>query len=139
MLITEIQPNKGGILLEGTVTEKGEVRSFAKFGKTGKVCTLKVTDASGTIKMTLWNDDSDKVALGDKIQLENGWCSEYQGEKQVSPGKFGTLTIIDHQEQKEEQSPALPAAPPATVSPVPEEEEDDENDDHPIKDEEAVE
>lgn len=138
MLITEIQSNKGGILLEGTVTEKGEVRSFTKFGKTGKVCTLKVADSSGTIKLTLWNDDSDKVALGDQIQLENGWCSEYQGEKQVSPGKFGTLTVIDRQEQKEDQPAALPAAPQTTVQ-VPEEEEEDEDDDHPIKDEEAVE
>lgn len=138
MLITEIQSNKGGILLEGTVTEKGDVRSFTKFGKTGKVCTLIVTDSSGTIKMTLWNEDTDKVEKGDRIQLENGWCSEYQGEKQVSPGKFGTLTVIDHQEQKEDQPAALPAAPQTTVQ-VPEEEGEDEDDDHPIKDEEAVE
>lgn len=138
MLITEIQSNKGGILLEGTVTEKGEIRSFTKFGKTGKVCTLSVSDSSGTIKMTLWNEDTDKVERGDRIQLENGWCSEYQGEKQVSPGKFGTLTVIDHQEQKEDQPAALPAAPPATVQ-VPEEEGEDDDDDHPIKDEEAVE
>ena len=96
MEIKDIQPNQGNIDLVLTVVEKGDVRTFEKFGKSGKVCTAKVQDETGTVKMTLWNEDTDKVNKGDKIHLKNGWCSEYQGEKQISSGKFGKWMFFWH-------------------------------------------
>ncbi|MBI2666701.1 hypothetical protein HYX13_03760, partial [Candidatus Woesearchaeota archaeon] len=39
-------------------------------------------------------DDVEKVSVGDKIRLQNGWCSEYKGEKQVSAGKFGKIELV---------------------------------------------
>ncbi len=94
MEIKDIQANQGKIDLVVEVIEKQEPRTFEKFGKTGTVCSIKVKDGSGAIKLTLWNEDIDKIKEGDKIHLENGWCSEYQGEKQVSAGKFGKIEVI---------------------------------------------
>jgi len=45
-------------------------------------------DASGDIKITLWNDDIGKVKAGDKVKIENGYVSEWQGEMQLSTGKL---------------------------------------------------
>lgn len=94
MEIKDIQANQGKVDIVVEVIEKQEPRTFEKFGKTGKVCSIKVKDDSGKIKLTLWNEDIDKIKEGDKIHLENGWCSEYQGEKQVSAGKFGKIEVI---------------------------------------------
>lgn len=94
MEIKDIQANQGKVDIVVEVIEKQEPRTFEKFGKTGKVCSVKVKDDSGKIKLTLWNEDIDKIKEGDKIHLENGWCSEYQGEKQVSAGKFGKIEVI---------------------------------------------
>ncbi len=95
MEIKDVQANQGNIDLVLQVLEKSEPRTFEKFGKSGKVCNAKVKDETGEIKLTLWNEDVDKVNQGDKIHLQNGWCSEYQGEKQLSAGKFGKIEIVE--------------------------------------------
>ena len=54
--------------------------------------TLK-TD-SGEIKITLWNDDCENINEGDKVKVVNGYVREFQGEKQLSAGKFGKIEKI---------------------------------------------
>ncbi len=95
MEIKDIKSNTGNIDLVLHVTDKEEPRTFEKFGKKGRVCNATVKDNSGRIKMTLWNEDIDKVTIGDKIHLQNGWCSEFKGEKQLSTGKFGKIEIVE--------------------------------------------
>ena len=95
MKITEVQANQGKITLEAEIVSKEEPRTFNKFGKEGRVCNALLRDASGEITLTLWNDDIDKVNVGDKIKLENGWCSEFKEQKQVSAGKFGKLEVVE--------------------------------------------
>ncbi|HIH10763.1 TPA: DNA-binding protein [Candidatus Woesearchaeota archaeon] len=94
MDIKDIQANKGNVDVVGDVVSKDSPRSFDKFGKSGRVCNAKVKDPTGMVTLTLWNDDVDKVNIGDKIHIENGWCSEYKGEKQLSTGKFGKIEIV---------------------------------------------
>lgn len=80
--------------IEGTVKEIGEVRSFVKFGRPLKVATATIEDDSGSIKLSLWNEDVDKIKVGDKIRLTNGFCKEFQGEKQVTTGKLGKIEVM---------------------------------------------
>ena len=93
MKISEVQPGQGDIEVEGEVVSLDEPRSFEKFGKQGRVCNANVKDDSGEIKLTLWNDDIDKVKPGMKIKLTNGYCNEFRGEAQLTTGKFGKLEI----------------------------------------------
>jgi replication factor A1 len=95
MEIKDVQANQGNIDLVLHVVQKDEPRTFEKFGKSGKVCNAKVKDETGELTLTLWNDDVDKINQGDKIHLQNGWCSEYKGERQVSAGKFGKLEVVE--------------------------------------------
>ena len=37
-----------------SLTEKGDIREFEKFGKTGRVCNAIAKDATGEIKLSLW-------------------------------------------------------------------------------------
>lgn len=108
MEIKDVQPNQGNLDLVLTITEKGEVRTFEKFSKQGRVCTAKAEDETGEIKLTLWNEDIEKVNPGDKIHLKNGWCSEYQGEKQLSTGKFGEIEVIEAAKTLTEPEPEPP-------------------------------
>lgn len=103
MEIKDVQANQGNIEITAEVLEKGETRTFEKFGKNGRVCSAKIKDASGTIALTLWNDDIDKVNVKDIISVQNGWCSEFRGEKQLSSGKFGKIEVV---------SPQKTASPP---------------------------
>ncbi|MBS3156701.1 DNA-binding protein [Candidatus Woesearchaeota archaeon] len=95
-LISEIQARQGNIDLdECKITQKDKPREFEKFGKKGKVCNCTIENESGEIKLTLWNEDVDKFDVGDKIKITNGYCNEFQGEKQLTAGKFGKVEKIE--------------------------------------------
>ncbi|MEM0231314.1 MAG: SOSS complex subunit B family protein [Candidatus Woesearchaeota archaeon] len=98
MKIKDIKANQGKIEVSGTVSNKSEVRTFNKFGREGRVASATLSDESGSIKLTLWNEQVDQVGDNDKIKIENGYASEYQGEVQLSTGKFGRLSIIEKAE-----------------------------------------
>lgn len=94
MKINELQPRQGRVELEATVIKKGQAREFKKETNSGKVCTVRVKDDTGEIDVTLWNDQIDLVDEGDTIRIANGYVGEWQGEKQLSTGKFGTLEVV---------------------------------------------
>ena len=97
--ISELEARKGFDVVEGTILSKGDARDV-KDGAL-KVADAEVKDDSGTVKLTLWNDEIDKVKKGDIVKIEKGWCNEYQGEKSISAGKFGTLEITGQAEVTE--------------------------------------
>ncbi|MCX6706926.1 MAG: OB-fold nucleic acid binding domain-containing protein [Candidatus Woesearchaeota archaeon] len=102
MQISELKPRQGNVEITGTVIDKSSPREFSKAGSQGKVCNAKLKDDSGQITLSLWNEQVDQVKVGDQIQIKNGYVSEWQGEIQLSTGKFGTLEVIGHSDEKPE-------------------------------------
>ena len=94
-MIKDLEARQGNVDIVVEVTEISEAKEFEKFGKQGKVANAIVKDESGEIKLTLWNDDIDKVKVGDKVHIINGYVGEWQGEKQLSTGKFGQLELVE--------------------------------------------
>ena len=94
MKISELNSGQGNVEVEGTIKEIGETRSFNKYGRELKVANAIFSDDSGSIKLTLWNDDVTRFKDGDKIKISNGYVSEFQGEKQLTSGKFGTMAKV---------------------------------------------
>jgi len=94
MAIKDLQARQGQVDLIVEITEKGDIREFEKFGKQGRVCNAKIKAATGEMTLTLWNEQIDQVKVGNKIHIINGWVSEWQGEKQLSTGKFGQLELV---------------------------------------------
>ncbi len=82
-------------LVEGEIVSISEPRDFANQRGSGKVASAALKDKSGEVRVSLWNEQIDQVKEGDKIRIENGWCSEWQGQKQVSTGKQGTMTVVE--------------------------------------------
>ncbi len=95
MKINELQPKQGKVEIVVEIVEKDEPREFSKFGTVGKVCNCKAKDDTGEIKVTLWNDQIEQVGVGDRIKIINGYVNEYQGEMQLTTGKFGKLEKVE--------------------------------------------
>ena len=107
MEIKDLQPKQGNVDIDLEIAELGIVREFSKFGKPGKVLTATAKDSTGKIILTLWNEQIDMVKAGDKIRIKNGYVNEWQGEKQLTTGRTGTLEVI--KETKEAKKPAKKA------------------------------
>lgn len=103
MEISDLKVRQEKVDIEAEVTAMEEPRSFNKFGKTIRVANATVADSSGTIKLTLWNNDIDVVKVGDKVKITNGFVNEFQGEKQLTSGKFGKLEVVGKGEGKVEE------------------------------------
>ena len=96
MLIKDLKPNQPVDQLELLLKDKAEARDFtSKYGKAGRVCNAVGQDETGeTVEVTLWNDDIEKVAKGQKIRITNGWVKQWRGKVQVSPSHKGTLEVL---------------------------------------------
>ena len=134
MELKDIKPNSGKIDVVVHVVTKESPRTFDKFGKKGKVCNALVQDETGKVTLTLWNEDVDKVSVGDKVHVENGWCSEYKGEKQLSAGKFGKIEVVG----KNEKAPEVFTNDPSILK-SPGGDGDDDESEEPVDAEEFVE
>lgn len=95
MKISELQPKQGKVDIEVEIVKIEEPREFEKFGQKGRVASAIVKDESGEIKLTLWNDEIDQVKEGAKVKITNGYVNEYQGEKQLTAGRFGKLELVE--------------------------------------------
>jgi replication factor A1 len=83
------------VTVEGKVMEKSDAREvLSRFkDETYKVASAMIGDETGTIKMTLWNEQIDKVNVDNLVKVENGYVSSFRGEIQLNVGKFGKLTV----------------------------------------------
>ena len=95
MKINELQPKQGKVEIVVEITAKEEPKEFTKFGAVGKVCSCKAKDDTGVINLTLWNEQIDMVEVGDTVKIINGYVNEYQGEMQLTTGKFGKLEKVE--------------------------------------------
>ena len=93
--IKELRDGMKRVNVKGTVTEKSDAREVTSRFKdqTYRVCTAVMSDETGTIKLTLWNDQIEMVNVNDIIRIENGYITSFRGEIQLNAGKFGTLTV----------------------------------------------
>ncbi len=105
MAIKDLKIKEGNVDLVVEVVDKGEVREFQKFGKPGRVCNAKVKDDSGDVTLTLWNEEIDKVNVGDKLHIKNGYVGEWQGEPQLSAGRFGELEVLESNASAQTEKP----------------------------------
>ena len=94
MQIKDLTPKMGNVDVTIDIIDVQTPREFQKFGKPGKVATAIAKDETGDIKLTLWNDDIDKVKAGDKVHLTNGYVNEWQGEMQLTTGRLGKLEVV---------------------------------------------
>jgi len=75
------------------ISEPREVRS--RYGnETFRVATATISDETGTIKLSLWNEQIDKVNVDDTVSVENGYVKSFRGEIQLNVGKYGRLNVM---------------------------------------------
>jgi replication factor A1 len=103
----EAKQLKSGINVQGKIVKKDEIRNVnTKFGET-KVCDAYLIDDSGSIQLTLWDKDTEKVNNGDMVSLEGGYTTIFRNQVQLNKSrKDGKLEIIlDRTEQSVDESP----------------------------------
>ena len=96
MKINELQDGDRKVDVEGKVIQKSETREVRSrwTNETYRVADATIEDETGTIKLTLWNEQVDQVNVDDRVKIENGYIKSFRGELQLNSGKYGTLTVM---------------------------------------------
>ena len=96
MKVSELKSGSKEVDIEGKITEIAETREvMTRFGGASRVANAAFTDDSGTIKLSLWNEDIDKVSVDNDVKIENGYVTSYRGDLQLNVGRYGKLTVIE--------------------------------------------
>lgn len=96
MKINELRDGSRRVDIEASVIQKSETREVrSKFtNETFRVADATIEDETGTITLTLWNEQTEQVNVGDRVRIENGYIKSFRGELQLNSGKYGTLTVL---------------------------------------------
>ncbi|MDQ3872934.1 MAG: OB-fold nucleic acid binding domain-containing protein [Thermoproteota archaeon] len=95
MNISELKAGMRNVSITGRIESVGEPRTVnLRTGGTNTVADAIISDETGSIKLSLWGDDVNKVQPGDKVSIENGYINTFKGENSINVGKFGNLKKI---------------------------------------------
>ncbi len=95
MKIKDLKNGMKRVEVEAKVMEKTtprEVMSRYK-AETYTVADAIISDDTGQIKLTLWNEQIEQVNENDTVMIENGYVTSFRGEIQLNVGRYGKLTV----------------------------------------------
>jgi replication factor A1 len=94
MKISDLKTGMRRVDIKVKIVSVGEARDVnTKYGA-ARVATATVADETGQTKLTLWNDDIEKVSQDDVLEIKNGYISEFRGELQLNVGQYGKMNIL---------------------------------------------
>lgn len=96
MKINELKDGMKRVEVEAKVVSKEPTREVLSRYKdvVHRVANASVSDGTGTIKLTLWNDQIEQVNVNDNIKVENGYITTFRGEMQLNVGRYGKLSVL---------------------------------------------
>lgn len=83
--IAELKDGQIAIEITGSITEKQPTREILDraSGKERQVATIVISDESGNIGASLWEEDIDKFNVGDEVIIKNGSVTSLKGSKHM--------------------------------------------------------
>lgn len=103
--IKDVKEGMGDLNLIGKALEISEVKTFQrKDGSSGKVGNLLLGDATGTLRVTLWDEKTEflnQIKCGDPVELINAYARENAFTQKVEL-QVGNRSIIRKSEKKVE-------------------------------------
>ncbi len=97
MKIKDLRDGTKRVDIEAKVIEKTGAREVMSRYKDVvlRVANATISDETGTIKLTLWNDQIEQVNVNDTVKIENGYVTSFRGEIQLNIGRYGKLSIVE--------------------------------------------
>ncbi|MCW4032927.1 MAG: OB-fold nucleic acid binding domain-containing protein [Candidatus Bathyarchaeota archaeon] len=94
--IAELRKGLKAINLKAKVIEKSPTKEvFSRNGRKLKLSNVKISDGSGNIKLTLWNEQIGLVSEGDTVKIRNANVKTFRGEKLLNvSSRSGKIDVI---------------------------------------------
>jgi len=97
--VGNLNPNSRRLNLTVRVVSKNPVREIVsrRDGSSHRVTEALVGDETGTVLLTLWDDDIEKVNEDDVLDINNGYIRLFQGSMRLNTGRFGSFEASEEE------------------------------------------
>jgi replication factor A1 len=91
--IVDLEPSMRNVNTEFKVISVSYPKEIHSRGnnRVQRVADATVGDDSGVVILTLWNEQIDRVRIGETYRLENGYTSLFRGSLRLKIGRHGEL------------------------------------------------
>ncbi|MHA1209043.1 MAG: single-stranded DNA-binding protein [Candidatus Freyarchaeota archaeon] len=103
VIVEDLRPGLKGINVKfkcESINDEREIVS-RQTGETMRVTEALVGDSSGSVLLTLWNEDIDKMEIGHIYQLTNGYTTIFRGSLRLNAGRYGSIEEVEDAEEIE--------------------------------------
>jgi replication factor A1 len=91
--INEIKLGMNIESVKGKIIEKSEPRSVNTRYGPRSVADVKLEDETGTINLSLWEQQIDLVNIGDRVSIKGAYVTEFRNEMQLNVPRSGTIEV----------------------------------------------
>ena len=94
--ISDLRYGMKAVSFKANVIEKSESRAVtSRTGRPLLVCQVTLSDGTGEIPLTIWNEQIPAISKGDIVQIQNAKVRSFRGQKQLMLSrKIGALTVL---------------------------------------------
>jgi replication factor A1 len=97
MKVGELRTYSRRVNMVAKVLEVGEPREVTSSsdGRLHQVAEALIGDSTGTVLLTLWDENIGKFHAGDVVEIENGYSGTFRGRLRLNIGKYGNIKTVD--------------------------------------------
>lgn len=93
MKISELKSGINDVSVEGKIVEKSEARTVRTRYGMRSVADATLEDDTGTIGLSLWEDQIDMVNQGDDVKVTGAYMTEFRNTLQLNIPRSGKLVV----------------------------------------------
>jgi len=99
MKVGELRTYSRRVNLVCKIVEKGEEREVTSRsdGSAHRVAEALIADGTGSVLLTLWDDNIDRFRAGEVIQISNGYVNLFRGSLRLNIGRYGSAEKVDQE------------------------------------------
>jgi len=96
MKVEKLTPNSREVNTVVKVVSKSEVRNVTgRDYSVHRVADALVGDETGSVVLTLWDDNIDKINEEATIRVTNGYVNLFRGNMRLNIGRYGSFEILE--------------------------------------------
>jgi len=99
MKVASLKPGLRNLDITVKIVNIGASRTIPsrRTGKEHLVAEALVGDETGSVILTLWDDQIKKFKAGDTIEIENGYTSIFKGSLRLNTGRSGKIEKTENE------------------------------------------
>lgn len=95
MTVEELDPEADDVEITGTITELPTPRAVSTRYGQKRITTVTFEDDTGSIDLTLWEEEIDAVEEGAEVEIEGAYVREWADDIQLNIGRDGNIQQVE--------------------------------------------